>query len=471
MTEAVGVSMIITKRTLLMMFSSLIVLGIALAGSTGVQAKEYIVKPKNDIKLCSEGTMPEMTAVIPELGIYTVDTDDDFDRSEFDFVEENSEVELFDAYNYAATATRGEYSITGMNAMWNAGIYGKGIKIGVVDSGCNKHERLLGCLKDGESVVEGVTTTEDNIGHGTAVCGVIGASYKDNSFLGIARRADIIPIKFIDKDQNGDTVGGMTSDFAKAIVAAVDDFDCDIINVSSGSSDSETLRLAIDYVSEKGAIVVSSVGNSGNSKIYYPAGYENVIGVGSVSKSKSRSSFSNMNESVFLAAPGQSLTLLSGTSETKTDSGTSFSTPYVSGIIADIMSVKPDITVQDIKEILIETCEDLGSEGYDTSYGYGLVRADNIVDYILKDYTCFTTGVEQSETDGKYEIRFRLNDTSFVPAFLLAEYTDSALCNVVSDYTQPAEDSFMIRTDKSDADNGEFKYFVWKSLESLIPYQ
>ena len=173
MTEAVGLEMIIKKRAILIICSSLIVLGIALAGCTGSQAKEYIVKPKNDIKLCSEGSLPEMIPVIPELGIYTIDTDDDFDRSEFDFVEENSEVELLDTYDYAATAMRGEFSITGMNAMWNAGIYGKGVKIGVVDSGCNLHERLLSCLKDGESVIEGVTTTEDNIGHGTAVCGVI----------------------------------------------------------------------------------------------------------------------------------------------------------------------------------------------------------------------------------------------------------------------------------------------------------
>ena len=470
MTEAAGLEMIIKKRAILIICSSLTVFGIALAGSTGAQAKEYIVKPKIDIKLCSEGSLPEMTPLIPELGIYTIDTDDDFNRSEFDFVEENSEVELFDTYDYAAVATRGEYSITGMNAMWNVGIYGKGVKIGVVDSGCNKHERLLCCLKDGESVVEGVTTTEDNIGHGTAVCGVIGAGYKDNSFLGIARRADIIPIKFIDKDQNGDKVGGKTSDFAKAIVAAVDDFDCDIINVSSGDKNSDTLRLAIDYVSKKGAVIVSSVGNKGNSYIYYPAGYENVIGVGSVSKSKSRSSFSNMNESVFVTAPGQSLTLLSGTSDTKTDSGTSFSTPYVSGIIADIMSVKPDITLEDVKEILKETSEDLGDDGYDTFYGYGLVRADNIADYLLTNYTYFTSGVDQSETDGKYEIRFRLNDTSFVPAFLLAEYAGGALSNVASDYSQPAEDIFMLRMDKAN-DNSNFKHFVWKSLESMMPYR
>lgn len=442
----------------------------ALAGSISAQAKEYIVKPKNDIRLCSEDSLTEMTPVIPELGIYTIDTDDDFDSSEFDFVEENSEVELFDTYDYDTTAMRWEYSVTGMGAAWNAGIYGKGIKIGVVDSGCNKHERLLGCLKEGESVVEDVTTTEDNIGHGTAVCGVIGASYEYNSFLGIARRADIIPIKFIDKDQDGNKLGGKTSDFTKAIVKAVDDFNCDIINISSGADDSAALRLAIDYALDKDVILVSSVGNNGNTNIRYPAGYEKVIGVGSVSKSKSRSSFSNMNESVFVTAPGQSLTLLSGTSETKTDSGTSFSTPYVSGVIADIMSVKPDITLEDIKEILKETCEDLGDEGYDTSYGYGLIRADNIVDYLLKDYTCFTSGVDQSETDGKYEIRFKLNDTTLVPAFFLAEYTGGVLSNVVSDYTQPAENIFMLRTDKYDTDNGEYKYFVWKTLESMMPY-
>lgn len=93
------------------------------------------------------------------------------------------------------------------------------------------------------------------------------------------------------------------------------------------------------------------------------------------------------------------------------------------------------------------------------------------MDYLLKDNTCFTSGIDQCEIDSKYELRFRLNDTSFVPAFLLAEYTDGALCNIVPDYTQPADNIFILRADKTDDYNGGLKYFVWKSLESLTPYQ
>lgn len=46
--------------------------------------------------------------------------------------------------------------------------------------------------------------------------------------------------------------------------------------------DDPFLKQAINYAAGKGAILVAAVGNDGTTSMYYPAAYENVIGVGSV---------------------------------------------------------------------------------------------------------------------------------------------------------------------------------------------
>ncbi|WMS86021.1 S8 family serine peptidase [Pleionea litopenaei] len=84
-----------------------------------------------------------------------------------------------------------------------------------------------------------------------------------------------------------------------------------------------------------------------------------------------------------LASVGQSTTV---ESRTGTDyayyNGTSMATPHVTGVAALVWSQFPQCTAAQIRNVLNVTAEDLGSAGRDTKYGFGMVNAQDAVDYL-----------------------------------------------------------------------------------------
>lgn len=428
-------------------------------------ANEYIVKVKNTGTVSLMSCGDDLKPLAPELGLYT--TSDISNADMFEYTEEDAPVELFDTYDYSGILSYEQYTVTGVKSMWDIGVYGHGVRVGVIDSGCKPHIALADNLREGANFAEDNSDdTNDNIGHGTAVCGIIGAGYGLDKCIGAAHKTEIIPLKFIDCDDSGNTIGGTTARLAKAIIAAADDFDCDVINMSCGTIESNTLKIAVDYAVSKGIIVVAAVGNNGSDKLNYPAAYDNVIGVGSVNNKKEHSSFSNTNGSVFVTAPGENINILSGTDEETINSGTSFSAPCVSGIIAGMMEINPELTADSAMNILIETSEDLGEDGYDTQYGYGLVRADNIIGYMLSGCECFVSQIDLCSADGFNEVRFRIGDKN-KPAMLFAAYSNEVMNYLNMDLQCVADNIYMLRLPKTD--ETEYKYFVWQSLDSMIP--
>jgi len=59
--------------------------------------------------------------------------------------------------------------------------------------------------------------------------------------------------------------------------------------------------------------------------------------------------------------------------------GNSFSGPHAAGVAALVLAVQPELTAWRVKAMLEETCKDLGEEGWDTTYGAGLLQADAAV--------------------------------------------------------------------------------------------
>jgi subtilisin family serine protease len=224
----------------------------------------------------------------------------------------------------------------------------------------------------GWNFVHNNKTPADDNGHGTHVSGIVTAA-TDNG-LGIAgtsHGALIMPLKA------ADSAGSLSlSNVIKAIDYAADN-GADIINMSFAaalSPPSTALGSAIDQAHAKGLTLLAAVGNEGDGTINYPAGYDNVIGVGATTNRDEKASFSNHNSTVDIVAPGQTIysTFPGGYAFL---SGTSMATPMAAGVAALALSRQPGLAPVQVKSALTAQADDLGAPGRDDYFGYGRVNA------------------------------------------------------------------------------------------------
>jgi subtilisin family serine protease len=158
----------------------------------------------------------------------------------------------------------------------------------------------------------------------------------------------------------------------------------------------------------KGFIFVFSAGNNGPGKntVGWPGAMGNVITVGSTTKTApfGMSSFSSRGQQVDVTAPGSNIVaarskgavidLQNGATPPQDRpfymaiSGTSMSSPHVSGVIALLKQAFPRLTGPLAEEILERTSVDLGDAGKDDSYGWGFVNAFRAGQVA----TCLSTG-------------------------------------------------------------------------------
>ncbi len=167
-------------------------------------------------------------------------------------------------------------------------------------------------------------------GHGTMIAGIVHLA---------APTAQIMPLKAFRGDGTA-----MLSDIVKAIYFAVDN-GADVINMSfSLPTPSIELVKAVNYASAHGVVCVASVGNDGAETIVFPAAFQNVIGVASTSIKDTRSTFSNFGAALTtLAAPGEGIVTTYPGGMYAVVSGTSFSSPFVTGTVALMFNVRPTL--------------------------------------------------------------------------------------------------------------------------------
>lgn len=268
------------------------------------------------------------------------------------------------------------------------GLTGRGVKIAVIDSGVDvNHPDFDGVnFEQGYNCAENATDENDLsdiVGHGTTVTGVIAAcTDNDMGIAGVASGVTVIPIKITE------TKKFSLSMLLKGLKKALET-DCDIINMSLGGpiTDSQTLAAFKTYTDEaekRGITVVAAAGNSGNTNndVNYPAAFDTVIGVGAVDKYLNVAVFSQRNEGVFITAPGVDIYSLISGGKAGFTGGTSFSSPMVAASLALVKQACPEYKGEDMRKLLMDTAVDLGAEGYDVSYGYGMLNLENMINRI-----------------------------------------------------------------------------------------
>lgn len=254
---------------------------------------------------------------------------------------------------------------------WDVTQGAPGVVIAILDSGVDpNHPDFAGKLVAGYNTFNNTSNTADQYGHGTEVAGAAGAI--SGNLEGIASVAGLSPIMPVRVTSNA---GGSASaaNIASGIVWATD-HGASVINLSFADvAGNATIRTAAEYAFNRGALVVAASGNCGCFEATADTPF--ILSVSATDENDTIAYFSSKGAHVDISAPGTNIwtTVMGGIY--LSDSGTSLSSPIVAGVAALMFSANPGLTPSLVAQLLKSTAVDLGTTGYDTTYGSGRVNA------------------------------------------------------------------------------------------------
>ena len=309
-----------------------------------------------------------------------------------------------------------KYGINVTNA-WSKTMGSKNIVVAVLDSGITKHPDLDNQVIPGYDFVSDTHSSNDGDGwdsnnadpgdwfgneasswHGTHVAGIIAAQSDSVGVTGIAPNVKIQPIRALGVD------GGNSSDLIAALRWAAglpvpgvpaNPTPAKVVNLSMGTDSYTPCRLrgqnlgatevALADLKAAGVTVISAAGNFNvPASESYPGNCYPTINVGATAYSGDRASYSNYSVpdstgqmvGVDISAPGGDSKfpgdspaeskgkIISTWNDGKTiagaptywgEEGTSMAAPVVTGVVALIYSIKPNITFDDVWKVVSET--------------------------------------------------------------------------------------------------------------------
>ncbi|MCW2961362.1 MAG: serine protease [Thermoleophilia bacterium] len=304
------------------------------------------------------------------------------------------------------------------------GLTGKGVTVGVIDTGLDvEHPFLLskyrgydassGTRSDIGNWYDSVTTEKSPVPvdkglHGTHVAGTILGEYGGVQ-VGVAPDAKLVAARGL--GEQGGTDGMLLSSFQNMVAPRVPTPGSrpgsvrvvtagpDIINNSWGSDDGTSISYmnALRNMDAMGIINVFAAGNDGEAgrgTIGSPGSNPHIITVGAMDRKDKIATFSsrgpnplpseNGDPVPFIAMPGVDIrsTIPGGELEAGWN-GTSMAAPAGSGVMALIQQAAQEATGRKfdttaMKEVLRRAAQDLGKPGIDDEFGHGVVVADNL---------------------------------------------------------------------------------------------
>ena len=222
----------------------------------------------------------------------------------------------------------------------------------------------------------------DEDGHGSHCAGIIGATHGNGGIKGVMSKVKIMALKF-------STGGAGTMEAALEAIDYAIEKGAHIMSNSWGGAPAESILFdLLKKASEKGIFIVNAAGNSGNNSDrfpIYPASYDfpGNMSIGATMGRGSKANFSNYGKTkVDVFAPGQNIysTWING--KYKKKSGTSMAAPIVAGMAGLALSLSPDLSPEELKELIIYTSENL-SALKDKAVG-GRVNAFNLLNEVLQ---------------------------------------------------------------------------------------
>ena len=484
------------------------------AAESGVDG--YIIKIKDDYQtqntkinlMSTENNFNSLQPIAENWGMYYISKEEyeSFDKSIIEYAEPDLDIYLLD------NAVNDEYynlqwNMTMINAeyAWNFNYLGRGIKVGIIDSGTSPtHPDLINSVKAAYDMSDGKTlednlnppdgTTisgQDKIGHGTKVSGIIAAQMNNKIGVTGLSQAELYSFNIITSSEKG-----KVKDFISAMDAALE-LNCDIINMSIGftvDSSQETdldelksVNEALGKLNDAGIIVVAASGNNASdkndpNKPNYPAYSDKVIGVGAVDMYKKITYYSTHNNKVDISAPGGGGTLSKGVYSTSLnnrygyDSGTSFASPHVAAAAAVIKGIIPNLNHDNFEKIIKYASDDVTKKGYSEYYGWGVLNIKKMIDLAKpKSSAVYMSTPTYDQSANKLSIDI-LNPSQISAkeniCVLLAVYSDNTL-QYVSDIQyetiSPFSEKTVVFEDIFVNENSSVKVMCFTDIANISP--
>lgn len=243
--------------------------------------------------------------------------------------------------------------------------------------------------------------------HGTPCAGVIAAAGVGGGAIGIAPKCKILAVKIF----HGDF---LASDARVADAIRYAAVHADILSCSWSGSTSPDIELAIEDAGTlgrggKGAAVFCAAGNGFGRPVGFPARLPTAIAIGATTDQAKLADYSNIGPEISVVAPSSGgkqgifttdvsipvrgfnvgLAAAGGADGLHTNSfgGTSSATPLTAGVGALVLSVKPTLTRDELKQLLADTADRIGPDhdatGHSNRFGFGRVNAEAAVNAAL----------------------------------------------------------------------------------------
>lgn len=327
-------------------------------------------------------------------------------------VSENGKVGFHTAFDGAQTAHQ-LTKVTNSSALVNHGITGRGVTVALIDTGVYNHPDLAGRVVCGADFTHEAGTEaecQDTFGHGTFMAGQIAGNGASSSgkYTGSAPEANIVSVKAAGYDGATDVSTILAS--IQWVVAHKDQYGIRALNLSLGTDSSQDYRLsplnfAVEKAWSEGIVVVVSASNSGPGPqtITKPGDDPYVITVGASNhegtlkvsddmvpvfsgRGPTRSNGLSKPDvlapgvhTVSLRSPGSAIDDKYGAHAVVAGSyfkgtGTSMSTAYTTGVVAQVLHRNPNLNPNQVKARLMDTAVRV-AETNPLAAGKGIIHA------------------------------------------------------------------------------------------------
>ncbi len=247
------------------------------------------------------------------------------------------------------------------------------VKVGMVDTQIDTTHTAF----NGERIHQRNFVDEDleaPVAHGTAVAGLLVGTHADFQSLVPAAELYNGAVFYRQHDLHQ---GAALLPLIRALNWLVEQ-QVKVINLSLTGPNNRILAEVVRRMQQQDVLLIAAVGNDGPSApANFPAAYREAIGVTAVDSRGEVYRWANQGDYVELAALGVNVRTARRGGKVGLESGTSMATPVVAAKAACLWHQQPELTAAEVRLLLQSTAQNIGSEGHNPVYGYGLIQAKN----------------------------------------------------------------------------------------------